>query len=342
VISGPRSKPLGLRVQFIVPDREGPSSRYRVLQYLPFLEKEGVQSIVSEYPRGLAARVALLWRLHRFDLVFLQKRLLRPLEWSLLKKRAARIVFDFDDAILYRDSRRGAHITQGRKRRFRRVVRGSHRVIAGNEYLRHLAEEAGARTVTIPTPVDMDRYEEKKGGGSPSVRIGWIGGAGTLFYLESLHAVLRDVCRGAPGTQVVVISDAFPRWTDVPMVRKPWSYEEEIRDLHSLDIGIMPLTDDPWARGKCGFKLLQYMAVGLPVVCSPVGVNVDMVRDGVQGFLARTPEEWAEHLRRLAARPELREGMGAAGRRLVLERYSLHVWAPRLVSALRETADTRS
>jgi len=212
-------------------------------------------------------------------------------------------------------------------------------VVGGNEYLSEMARKHGApRTLTIPTPIDMNRYTEKGRGPSPSVRIGWIGGASTLFYLEQLHPVLREVCRSAQGAEVMVVSDAFPDWRDVPVARKPWSYEEEIQDLHSFDVGIMPLTDDAWARGKCGFKLLQYMAVGLPVICSPVGVNAEMVRNGINGFLARTSDDWVRYLRLLVQDPGMRLRLGEAARRTVTERYSLDLCAQRLASSLREAA----
>jgi glycosyltransferase involved in cell wall biosynthesis len=325
-----------LRALFIIPNREAPSSKYRVLQYIPFLERAGIVPSVMEVTRGICKRISDLSALKHFNVVFIQKKLFSLLDLVYLRSKSQRIVFDFDDAIIYRDSRRGAGISKTRLGRFRRTVKGCELVIAGNTYLREIAMEYNPRVLTIPTPIDMNRYTERKPAPSKTIRIGWIGSAVTLFYLEELYHVLRELCRERKEVRVKVVSDEFPDWHDVPLERKPWVREEEIQDLHSFDIGIMPLTDDPWARGKCGFKLLQYMAVGSPVVCSPVGVNAELVRDGMNGLFARNPEEWARCLRLLIEDPEQGLSLGRAGRKTVIERYSLHLWAKRLVSALKE------
>jgi glycosyltransferase involved in cell wall biosynthesis len=327
-----------VKALFLILEREAPSSRYRVLQYLPYLEKEGFQCQVMEAPKGLSTRLSTLRGMPSYHLVFVQKRLLSLMEWGAVRVRSRKLVFDFDDAVVYRDSSAGATPSRTRVKRFRRMVRGCELVVAGNDYLAGLARPEAHRVVTVPTPIDMGRYTEKTSSPSEGVTVGWIGGAGTLFYLQALHPVLSEVCGQFMGVRVKVVSNAFPDWSDVPLEKKAWNYGEEIQDLHSLDVGIMPLTDDPWARGKCGFKLLQYMAVGIPVVCSPVGVNREMVTHAGNGFLAQAPEEWSRHLSLLIRDPELRRRLGRAARATVMERYSLENWAGRLAGELRRVA----
>jgi glycosyltransferase involved in cell wall biosynthesis len=338
-------KPVGMngrtgpdrRALFLILGRETPSSRYRVLQYLPFLEEAGISPSVVEAPRSWSEKLSFIKDLPAYDFVFVQKKLFRLLEWRYIRARAANLVFDFDDAIIFRDTFRGAGISAGRRRCFNRMIGDCDLVIAGNDYLRGLAEGSAERLCTIPTPVDMRRYSERRPPrkGAP-LTIGWIGSGGTLFYLERLHEVLRAVCRAVPGTRIKVVSNAFPQWPDLPMIRKGWCYEEEIADLHSFDIGIMPLTDDPWSRGKCGFKLIQYMAVGLPAVCSPVGMNLKLIDHGISGILAPDHRGWFHALQQLIHDPALRRRLGQAGRRKVAECYSLQRCAPRLVEALTQ------
>ncbi len=325
-----------MRVLFLILGAQAPSSRYRVLQYLPYLRGEGIEPVVRDLQGGGAKTWGTLWGARNFSMVFLQKKLLRCPHRAIIRSLSPKMVFDFDDAIIYRDSAKGAGLSPGRLRRFRKTVRSCDLVIAGNSYLRGLAEGETARVLTIPTPIDMERYTEKSHFDSRTVRIGWIGGQGTLFYLEGLGPVLEEVSRRMGGVKVKVVSDAFPKWVGVPLECKQWSYEDEIEDLHSFDIGIMPLTDDPWSRGKCGFKLLQYMAVGLPVVCSPVGVNGEIVKDGENGLLARTPQQWASSLELLVRDRVMRRRLGESARKTVMEGYSLDRWARRLASALWE------
>lgn len=325
-----------LRVLFLILGAHAPSSRYRVLQYLPYLRGEGIEPVVKVLQGGRTKIWGTLWGARHFSMVFVQKKLLRPLERVIIRSGSPRMVFDFDDAIIYRDSPKGAGLSAGRLRRFKKTVRSCDLVIAGNEYLRGLAEGEGVRVITIPTPIDMQRYTEKGHCDPHTVRIGWIGGQGTLFYLEGLGPVLEEVCRRVEGVTVKVVSNAFPKWQGVPLECKQWSYEEEIADLHSFDIGIMPLTDDPWSKGKCGFKLLQYMAVGLPVVCSPVGINGAIVEDGDNGLLARDPRQWVSCLELLAKDSVMRKKLGESARKTVMERYTLDRWALRMASALWE------
>jgi glycosyltransferase involved in cell wall biosynthesis len=167
-----------------------------------------------------------------------------------------------------------------------------------------------------------------------TVTLGWIGSSSTIFYLERIRGVLDRVFERHTNTRLKIVADRFLDCDLMPVVKKNWDYGDEIADLRSFDIGLMPLTDDPWARGKCGFKLLQYMAVGVPGVASPVGVNTEIIEHGRNGFLAESEKEWTECLARLIEDPALRRRMGEEARRTVIERYSQDVNAPRLWAVL--------
>lgn len=324
-----------MKVIFLVNSLDGPSTRYRVLQYLPYFKKEGWEAEVSVFPKGLRERKKLYSSLQRFDLVFLQKRLLSFFHLSLLRRQSKRLVFDFDDAILFRDSPKGEFNSRIRKGRFVRMIKNADEIIAGNDYLKQQAICFNPHVSIIPTPVDMGRYRPKRyiSEGS-TLTLGWIGSSSTLFYLERLKPVLDRLYRRYPHIHLKIVADRFFDSDCIPILKKRWREEEEIDDLHSFDIGLMPLTDDPWSRGKCGFKLLQCMAVGVPVVSSPVGVNREIVEHGVNGFLAAGDDQWIEQLSLLIENAHLRKKMGEEAIHKVRREYALEVWAPKLLEIL--------
>lgn len=324
-----------MRVVFLANSVDGPSTRYRVLQYLPYFKKEGWETEVSVFPKDLSERMKLYLSLKGFDGVFLQKRLLSFFHFYLLRKHSKRLIFDFDDAILFRDSQKGDFDSRIRKKRFVRMIKKADVIIAGNDYLEKQAVSYNDHIMIVPTPIDMKRYKPKIYSiGMPHITLGWIGSSSTLFYLEQLKPVWDRLFFRYPNIQLKIVADRFFDSDSIPIIKKRWSKEEEMDDLHSFDIGLMPLTDDPWSRGKCGFKLLQYMAVGLPVVCSPVGVNQEMVQHGVNGFWATHEEEWLEYLGLLIQDSNLREKMGKRAVRRVEQDYALELWAPRLLGIL--------
>jgi glycosyltransferase involved in cell wall biosynthesis len=210
-------------------------------------------------------------------------------------------------------------------------------VIAGNDYLAARARAAGAaRIELLPSVIDLARYRQKTASPASSrFTVGWIGSPSTTPYLHSLAPVLRNLA-DVEGLRVVNVGGA--PWTpeDLAVDNLPWSEDTEVEDMLRFDVGVMPLPDDPWARGKCGFKLIQYMGCGLPVVASPVGANAQIVEHGLTGFHATTPDEWSQSLRALAGDPQLRARMGAAGFARVRTHYSLEAVAPRLVAMFRD------
>ena len=341
--------------------RLGPSSRLRFLDYLPALRNAGFRVteaplLDDDYLRALyggqrpdrrriaaayARRVAALRQAGRHDVVWLEK---EALPWlpagveSAAGLAAVPYVMDIDDAWFERYARhRLAPVRALLGGKFATLARNARIVLAGNPYLADWARGAGCRDVRLlPTVVEPARYPVRLppgASGEPAI-VGWMGSPSTARYLGMVGGALA---RLGPAVRLRVVG-AKDVELPVPAAFAPWREESEADDLSGFDIGIMPLPDDPWERGKCGYKLIQYMAAGRPVVASPVGVNTTLVQHGVNGFLAEGEDAWAEALGRLAADPDLRARMGAAGRRLVEERYALSVTTPHLAEALSDAA----
>ncbi|MFH1671866.1 MAG: glycosyltransferase family 4 protein [Pseudomonadota bacterium] len=311
-----------MRIAFLIKKFEAPSSRYRVLQYIPYLQEMGHVCTVLRIPPRFHTRFFAFRKMSGFDLVVLQKKLLGPLEFRLLCCYSKSLIYDFDDAVMYRDSRHANSYSWQRRRRFIRTVNNADWVIAGNRYLRE--EVPHSRVTIIPTPIDMERYRAKVyRDEEKTVTLGWIGSRSTLAYLADLKGVLEKIGRSFDNVQLQIVCDNFFDCQHLKVIKKPWRYEEEIEDLHSFDIGLMPLSDDPWSRGKCAFKLLQCMAVGVPVVASPVGMNCEIVHHQKNGFLAHNEDEWFRCLTLLIQQADLRKRIGENGRNFVEREYSL-------------------
>ncbi len=330
-----------MKVAFLTTRIEKPSSRQRILNYIPYLKREGIETGLFTIPPGFLERYRLFKGLEGFDLVFLHRKLLSLPDWKVLRKAARTIVFDFDDAVMFNDPNSGGKPESGRRlKRFERTVRESDTVICGNGYLKGWAERYNKNVVVIPTPVDMNRYTPKPSGHQKEyITIGWIGSASTLLYMENMLNVWDEVARRFPHVRVKIVADRFFDCERMVVVKKRWAYRDEIEDLHSFDMGVMPLTDDPWSKGKCAFKLIQYMAVGLPAVASPVGMNKEVIKDGFNGLLAQEDAEWVEKLSLLVEDRQLREEIGRRARASIKERYSLEANAPRLADVLRKTPE---
>ena len=190
----------------------------------------------------------------------------------------------------------------------------------------------------LPTPVDAERYQEKQISVSDTVNLGWIGDHGSIHYMESYKDVWEAVGRKYKNVVLTIICDTFIETRDISLRKILWNYEREIDDLKSLDIGLMPLFDDLWSKGKCGFKIIQYLGVGVPAVCTPVGINRDVIEDNVNGLWANTQDEWIEKLSVLVEDASLREKMGREGRRKIMDEYTVQVCAPKLLEWIKELA----
>jgi glycosyltransferase involved in cell wall biosynthesis len=309
-------------VLFLVADPESASARFRVHQYLPHLRALGVAAEVQHLGPSLAGRFRALARAAHFRSVVVHRALLTPLEWRLLRRVAPRYRFDFDDALLYRDSATARFDSWQRRARFRRMIAGAERAIAGNDYLAGLARPYNAAVSVVPTCVDLEPYRAR---GEPAREplIGWIGTAVNLMYLRPILPALANVRAAGRGVKLKVICDAFPEEPGLEIARRRWRLEDEASELAACQIGIMPLADDPWTRGKCALKILQYFAASLPVVCSPVGTNLSVVEHGRSGYFAADDGEWTARLDELLADPAKRQAFGRAGRERVESRYSV-------------------
>jgi glycosyltransferase involved in cell wall biosynthesis len=298
--------------------------RYRLAAFQAALEQAGHSLTLVRLPKDLLSRWALFRRLNNAN-VILQRTLLPGWQLNFLRRRLKRLIFDFDDAVFLRDSFSGkGHGDARRMRRFTATVRACDAVVAGNDFLGdHAARWAGVQRVfVIPTCINPDLYLPKCAPGDGAELV-WIGSSSTLQALDAAAPFLDELGRALPGMRLKVICDRFPRLRHLPVVECPWSGATEARELASSDIGVSWLPNDKWSRGKCGLKVLQYMAAGLPVVVNPVGVHLDMVRHGENGYLAETAEQWHAALANLRADADLRRRMGQAGRRFVETHYRI-------------------
>ncbi len=317
------------------------SVRYRILHFIPYLAEEGISIDPYEIPSSFSKRLKLFKKLRAYDLVVLQRKLFNAVNFSMLRKHSRRLVYDVDDALFLKDSRDGGRPSLTRKIRFKRTVSRADFVIAGNSFILAEVEKHNSRCAELPTVVDLSMYPVTKNHGSgKELTAVWIGGRSTLFYLQALIPWLEPLAAAIPGFGLTVISDVFPESDDLPITKVPWSVETEVKALLSADVGMMPLFDDGWTRGKCGLKLIQYGAAGLPSLFSPVGVNPTIVLNGVTGFGAAKPEEWRESLVKLSEDGNLRVEMGREARKRIESHYSLETTIPRLVGVLRSASGT--
>lgn len=320
-------------VLFLVTEAQGASARFRVLQYLPRLRALGIAAEVEVLGPSLRTRLRSLAKAARFRTVVVHRALLTPPEWWRLRVAAPGYLYDFDDAILFRDSAATRFDSRQRRARFRRMVTGAAGVIAGNDYLAGLARPYNVGVTVIPTAIDPAAYDVPSDPAGEPV-IGWIGTAINLMYLRPLLPALAKVRVGGRGAKLKIVCDSFVEHPGLEVVRKRWNVADEARDLLSCQIGIMPLPDDPWTRGKCALKILQYFAARRPVVCSPVGSNLSVVEQGRSGYFASEADEWRSRLEELLADAGQRRTFGLRGRETVESRYSVEESFAKLCAVL--------
>ncbi len=306
----------GTRVLFVHRGADLASARVRVLQLLPHLSALGVEGTAVPFPRSPSSLAKLL-ATRDVDVVVLQKK--APTAVEALAWRACRvpIVFDFDDALPFRQSPRGgSHDSPTRRRRFARALSLANAFACGNEYLASLCRPRGRPVAVVPSAVPLEVPRAEPLAGEGPVRIGWLGAPHNFAELRSLEPALRDLAQRRDFVLVVVSEEPF-EMPGVPVEHVPWQLASQEEEIARLDVGVMPLVDSPWTRGKCAYKLLQYMAAGVPAVASPVGMNTEVVRHGENGFLAESPSQWVRALDELASDPALARRLGDAGRRTV-------------------------
>ncbi|SEG57199.1 glycosyltransferase family 4 protein [Marinobacterium lutimaris] len=339
----------------------GASSRVRFLQYLPCFQAQGIQVTVKpllsdsylnalysggsrwqEVLKGYAARLIILFSAKRFDVVVIEKELfpfMPALFESLLRLAGVSYVVDYDDALFHRyDCHSNLLVRRLLGKKIDSVMRNARVVIVGNKYLAARAQRAGAKRIElIPTVIDTNRYQRQQQKSEIEVPIvGWIGTPQTSRYLMQLVPVFEMINKQLP-VRFVAIGANPEEFEGTPVEVWPWSESTEVASIQQFDIGIMPLVDSPWERGKCGYKLIQYMACGIPVVASPVGVNSEIVERGRNGQLADSLEDWKRTLfEMLQSGYERRQQMGVEGRKKVVEWYSMKAQAPRLTAIISE------
>lgn len=342
--------------------RLGASSRLRAYQYLPYLKERGIEITTAPlfgdwYQNDLYHNRRRRWSrigwayLHRlwwlsqsssYDLVWMEY---EALPWlpafaeRFLAYRRIAFVVDYDDAIFHRyDLHRSWIVRRLLGSKIDVIMRRAGVVVVGNSYLEARAKAAAAHRIEIlPTAVDLKRYSAATPANTRPFTIGWVGSPSTAKYLVTLASVLVSFC-ASHEARLVVVGTGRVDLHGFPLEFRPWSEDTEVRDILSFDVGIMPLPDEPWERGKCGYKLIQYMACARPVIASPTGANAQIVVHGTNGFLATSEADWAAALEALHASHDLRIRMGAEGRRTVEAHYCTAVTGPKLAHILEESA----
>lgn len=359
-----------MKVLFFLPySIEAAGCRYRVHQFVPFLESHGVRCELRElvkpdlyrilykpghrlekawrFAAGAAGRVKDLKDARDYDVLFVYRECF-PFGPALMERQLAQtgrpMVFDFDDAI-YLSSGSGIKDLVRAPEKTHVITQLADEVIVCNEHLRRLCLAYNKNVSVIPTSVDTELQFHARGYDQPlppangaAVRLGWIGSHSTAKYLKRLGPVLARVAQRHPVELFVVGAGRDIEMPGVKVVNKAWSLATELDDFRSIDIGLYPLEDDLWELGKTSFKTIQYMAVGVPGVISRVGTALDIVRDGENGLLAGSDDEWVDKICRLIEDPQLRQRIGAAGRRTAVEGFSVASNAPKLLSVLERAA----
>ena len=340
------SKARKLSVAALTGGMDVPSARFRVRQYIQQLDSYGVK--VTEFPASLSAyppqthivrpfwgiatlvsRIPSTLKSYSYDLTFLQREMFSTFKTlEPLTKRPR--VLDVDDAIwMHRRGQFAAHLAS--------QCEG---IICGNSFLAEQFRQWNSHVTMIPTAVDTDAFVP----GSPVEEpiIGWSGTSGGFKYLYGIESALSHVLRELPGSKLRIVSDSLPSFRQVPLNKVEfirWSPENEVSAIQGMAVGIMPLADSQWERGKCSFKMLTYMACGIPVVVSPVGMNIEVLSHGRSGLAAKTIDDWVDALSSILQDRKQRIKMGANGRQTVLQKYSVNVLAPKLAETLLQLAE---
>lgn len=345
----------------------GASTRFRVVQWGPYLARAGLSLSSDTFFSSAGAEVlyqpgrrlsklayVLSGAMRRWvtlahasriaDLLFIHREVFplgRRCFFKKLEKFSGPIVYDYDDA-MFLPQRQGRGILTRLEdlETPKEIMALSDVVLAGNQFLADYARRYASRVVLLPTCIDPEEFRPSdRPKSSSGCIVGWIGSHSTAKYLHSLLPVLERVA-SEHQFQLYVVGSLTPLHARrFEVIQAQWGLEREVEDFRRCDVGVYPLWDDDWSRGKCGFKAIQFMACGVPVVAAAVGVNREIIEDGVNGFLAATDEEWVEKLGLLLKDSNLREKLGQAGRQTVEERYSLDVHAPRLAAVLRSTVE---
>jgi len=317
----------------VVSNPKRASFRQRIAAYLGTLHANGIYCKVIKLPSGSLARRKLFKRAADFDCVFLHKKGLNFFDAVLLRKYSRKIIYDFDDAIMY-DPDAPDRDSTSHFRGFCRSVKLADVVIAGNSYLAEHAVKFNKNVEVLPTGLDTKAYRiQAQPKRDDKIRLVWIGSKSTLRYLVEIRPALEEIGLRFGNVVLRIICDEFFDLQNMQVEKRAWSIETQVPDLISSDIGLAPLPDNRFTRGKCGLKILQYAAANLPIVTSPVGVNSEYVRDGVTGYHASSLPQWVDRISELIENAELRKQMGNAAR-VNVEKFDTDIIGKELCSLL--------
>lgn len=308
------------KILFLSKGEDSSSTRYRALQYFPLLQQAGFDVAHVRAAGGAAAFALALKKAAAADLVVvLRKTFPAPLLW-LLRRVSRRLLFDFDDAIFCNTD---GSPSATRMQRFAAMARVCDHLLAGNDFLKGNAEVFNRAVTLVPTSVIADGYLRDVDKPVNSIDLVWIGSSSTRKYLLEVLPALRLAASRAPALRLKVIADFDLPDAGLPVLAVPWSASTEAQALASAHIGIAPMRDDDWSRGKCALKVLQYMAAGLPVISSACGANAEIIEEGSNGYLVTGDQDWCDRIVELASDAALRSRLGAAGREKVLAAYAI-------------------
>lgn len=339
-----------MRTLFIIPYPlgEAPSQRFRFEQYIGILKENNISptfnsfidentwkilytkgnkfSKISGVIKGFLNRILLLFSLHKYDLIFLHREA-TPLgppvfEWIISKIFRKKIIYDFDDAIWLSDKHTGIHKWVKNTEKVNKIISWSYKISCGNNYLCRHSSHFNNNVVKNPTTIDTDYHNEVKEQSGNQLIIGWTGTHSTLKYLNPIIPLIQRLSK-KHNFKFLVICDKKPDFQFEGLIYRRWQKDTEIKDLSEMNIGIMPLENDLWSQGKCGFKALQYMALGIPALASPVGVNSQIIDHGVNGFLCESEQDWEIYLEILIDRTLKRQEMGMEARQKIVREYSV-------------------
>ena len=326
-----------MKLLILLSKRPPPSTRIRFCDSIPYWKAKGAQVTAMPIPSDPLGRLTLLRQARQNDVVLLHKRAFsRGLELSWLRRVNPNIVFDVDDAVMFPESENNKPLRGKRFFEFIRTIDYCAAVVVGNRFLAYFTKANCPNTHILPTPVDMSKPILRDWNKSPEVFVvGWLGLANNLRYLKKLKKPLQSLVQRFPQFCFKIISNDFIDIPGVPCIKEIWTQESQASALASLDVGLMPLTDDLWSWGKCGYKILQYFSAGVPAVASPVGINTEFVQPGVTGYLADEPQAWEACLIQLLEQRSLCQQLGSNGYRMVSEEYSQERFAERYFNVIK-------
>lgn len=321
------------KILFVSKRASAPSTRYRALQYGDLFKDAGWLCTHIADDRSLKIRVKILKEAKQAHCVVIVRRTYSYPFLKLLRLASNYLVYDFDDAVFKKNAGEKSY---RRHKNFNRVVKWADQVWAGNSYLANMARQINEKVLIVPTSLDVEKYSQPANKPGHSIDLVWIGSSSTKKHLVTALPALEKAAGFIPSLRLKIIAD-FPLQSDVlTIIPVQWSEESEARELVSAHIGIAPLPDNLYTRGKCALKVIQYMAAGLPVISSPTGVNKEIIEDGVNGFLVASDNEWITAVEKLAKDHDLRHRLGESGKKISQENFSLQATFQKMIDSLEK------